>query len=85
MAEGVSLTDALAERDVLGARRAFIVEAASAASVRQDRYSRSEVRFVTELDVAELHRQADDVARRFRELDAQIQAKNWEAELVEET
>jgi hypothetical protein len=80
---GMSMTDALARRDVLALRRAIVTEAAQHASVRQDRYSKSEVKFVTSLDVKALHRQADAVAREYRELDAQIQAKNWEAELLE--
>jgi hypothetical protein len=77
------MTDALAHRDVLGLRRAILVEAAQVASVRQDRYSRSEVKFVTPLDVKELHRRADDLAKEYRELDAKIQAKNWERDLIE--
>lgn len=80
---GMSMTDALARRDVLALRRAIVAEAAQHASVRQDRYSKSEVKFVTSLDVKALHRQADAVAKEYRELDAQIQAKNWEAELLE--
>ena len=79
----LSMTDALADRDVLGLRRAILVEAAQASSVRQDRYSRSEVRFVSALDVRDLHRQADELAREYRELDAKIQAKNWERDLLE--
>ena len=80
---GMSMTDALARRDVLALRRAIVAEAAQHASVRQDRYSKSEVKFVTSLDVKALHQQADAVAKEYRELDAQIQAKNWEAELLE--
>jgi hypothetical protein len=80
---GMSMTDALARRDVLALRRAIVAEAAQHASVRQDRYSKSEVKFITSLDVKALHRQADAVAKEYRELDAQIQAKNWEAELLE--
>jgi hypothetical protein len=79
----VSMTDALAHRDVLGLRRAVLAEAAQMGSLRQDRYSRSEIKFVSALDVKELHRQADELAKEHRELDAKIQAKNWERELLE--
>jgi hypothetical protein len=79
---GLTMTEALAHRDVLGLRHAILSEAAQHASFRQDRYSKSEVRFVTPLDVAQLHRAADDLARERRELDAKIQAKNWEADIV---
>lgn len=80
---GMSMTDALAHRDVLGLRRAMLAEAAQVASVRQDRYSKSEVKFVSALDVKALHREADDVAREYRELDAKIQAMNWASDLIE--
>lgn len=78
---GLSMTDALARRDVLHLRRSIWVEAAGHASVRQDRYSRSEVRFLTPLDVAALHREADGLAKRARELDAKIQQANWNTDL----
>ena len=80
---GMSMTAALAHRDVLGLRRAVFAEAAQMATLRQDRYSRSEIKFVSALDVRELHRQADALAKEFRELDAKIQAKNWESDLLE--
>lgn len=78
---GMSMTDALAHRDVLGLRRTILVEAAQHASARQDRYMRSELRSVTPLDVASLHRAADELAREHRELDAKIQERNWTTEI----
>jgi len=78
---GLTMTDALARRDVSHLRRSILVEAAGHAAVRQDRYTKSEVRFVTSLDVAALHRDADDLAKRARELDARIQQANWNTEL----
>jgi hypothetical protein len=77
----MSMTDALAHRDVLGLRRTILVEAAQHASARQDRYMRSELRSVTPLDVASLHRAADELAREHRELDAKIQERNWTTEI----
>jgi uncharacterized protein DUF6847 len=77
----MSMTDALAHRDVLGLRRTILVEAAQHASLRQDRYTRSELRSVTPLDVAALHRAADELAREHRELDAKIQERNWTTEI----
>jgi hypothetical protein len=80
---GTSVTEALARRDVLSIQRDLYATAAEAASVRQDRYSRSEVKFVTALDVPELRRRADGLSKEYRELDARIQAKNWEIDLAE--
>jgi hypothetical protein len=78
-----TLSDALAERDVLSLRRAAYVSLAEAAAVTQNLYSRSEVKFVSTVNVAEVQRQADALAKEYRELDARIQEMNWKTELQE--
>jgi Family of unknown function (DUF6847) len=50
--------------------------------MRQDRFTPSELRFVAALDVAELHRRADGLAKQYRELNAKIQEVNWLTELA---
>jgi len=74
---------ALAERDILSLRRTAYADLAQAASVRQDRYSKSEVKFISTVDVAALQKKADDLAKQYRELDARIQEANWQVELLE--
>ncbi len=81
--DGLSLSDALAERDALGARHRLYGELAQAASISQDRYSRSEVRYVSAVSVADAQQRADELAREYRSLDARIQELNWKAELSE--
>ena len=78
-----TISDALAERDVLGLRRAAYSEVALNAALRQDRYTRSEVKFVSTINVAEIQRRADELAKEYRELDARIQELNWQTELSE--
>ena len=39
--------------------------------------------FAMGLDVPELRRRADGLSKDYRELDARIQAKNWEIDLAE--
>ena len=79
-----TMTEALAHRDVLGLRHAILNEAAQHASFRQDRYSKSEVSFRHAARRSRsCTRAADDLARERRELDAKIQAKNWEADMAE--
>jgi hypothetical protein len=56
---------------------------AQAATITAERHTKSEVRFYSAIPVAELQAQADRLAREHRELDAQIQAVNWQAELIE--
>ena len=80
----LTIADALARRDNLASRHGVYRELAVSATIEQSRYSRSEVKFQSTVDVAATQRQADDLARQHRELDARIQEKNWTTELIEE-
>lgn len=81
--EGETLTDALARRDVLQIKQDAYRALAQTASITQDRYSRSEVRFQSAVEVAAIQKQADEYAKAYRELDAKIQAANWATDLIE--
>jgi len=80
--EGGSLSDLLARRDVLSQRRSLLTAVAEAAVVQQNAYSKSEVRFRSTVDIAGLRKQADDLTREHRELDARIQEANWKTDLL---
>ncbi|MBD2091302.1 DIP1984 family protein [Microcoleus sp. FACHB-1515] len=77
------LSDALAERDILRLKRETYEGVIDAATVRSDRYMRSELRLVSTINVADVQRQIDRLSRDYRELDAQIQAMNWATDLIE--
>lgn len=81
-AETGTISDALAERDVLALERAAYAELAQTAAITQDRYSRSEVKYVSTINVAEIQKRADELAKKYRELDTRIQELNWKTELV---
>jgi hypothetical protein len=86
MVNGGTLTDALARRDVLRLRHRVITSAADAAVGKDQRVMRqlrSELMMIPALPVAQLRRQADDLARELREVDTLIQRTNWEADLLE--
>lgn len=80
---GATLSDALAVRDVLRLKHGIYRDLAQAATVTQDRYSRSEVKFQSTVNVTEIQEQADQLAKEHRELDAKIQEANWRTELLE--
>lgn len=84
LTDGTTVSDALARRDVLARLHAVYRDLAATATVDQTRYSRSEVKFVSTVDVAATQRRADDLARQHRELDAAIQATNWSLDLLEQ-
>ena len=83
LAPALSLADALAERDVLKLRHSVYIGLAQAAAGQQLRYSLSEIRLRSTVDVAATQAQADQLARRHRELDTQIQSANWLTDLIE--
>ena len=82
LTDELSLADALAVRDTLKLRHAMFNSVAQAATVKQQMYSRTEIRFVSVIDVAATQQQADALAREHRELDALIQAANWATDLL---
>ena len=82
IADGTTLTDALAQRDVLRLRVQAYTQAADAGAARADRYSQSEIRYVSAIDVAAVRAQADALSQTWRELDVRIQEANWQSDLI---
>ena len=80
---GVTLTDALADRDVTLLKREAYNQIVQNASVRQDRYSKSEVKYKTTINVKEIQKQVDELSKTVRELDSRIQETNWKVDLME--
>jgi hypothetical protein len=77
-----TISDAIAERDITAKKRDLLTRVAEQGSTRQDRYSKSEVRFVSAVPVIDVQKQADLLAKRHRELDTRIQELNWKTEIV---
>ena len=81
LADGRTLTAAMAARDVL-IQRHSIYQSAIAGSAREpDRYGLKEVKWVHTLNVSSLQKQSDDLAKHIRELNAAIQEANWKTEV----
>ncbi len=82
--EDLTMTAALAKRDVLRLRHSVLVNAADAAAGQTGfRQLRSELRVLSALPVAEVRSRIDDVARELRELDTRIQEANWRFDLAD--
>jgi hypothetical protein len=77
-----TLSDALARRDTLCIKRSAIDGVIQNAAIVTNRYSQSEVKFVSTVDIADLQSQLDGTSQEYRLLDAQIQALNWQVELL---
>lgn len=79
---GESMTAALARRDRLQAEHKMLMTLADAATPEQSRYSRSEIKMLSAVDIKAIRHQADEVAQSCRRLDIQIQQTNWHFDLV---
>ena len=85
---GLTITDAIAQRDILKERHSLLSSVANAASGKGQastgyRQIRSELRYVSAVSVADLRNKADQIAQEHRKLDTRIQEKNWEVELID--
>jgi len=82
LADGRTLTVALAERDALALRYGLLSGLVRMASERVPRYGRNEIRVLSTVNVAEKRRQMDQLALRRRDLDTRLQQANWTTDLV---
>jgi hypothetical protein len=81
--DGRSLTEAIARRETLAAQHSLLQHAITNTQREPDRYSMTEIKWVSMLKVGSLQKQAEDLAKKIRELNAAIQEVNWKAELEE--
>ncbi len=75
--EGKTLTEMIAEKDVLSLHLGALRATLEAANVRSDRFSRNEIKFVRTVDVNALQKKVDDLSKELRELDSKLQQANW--------
>lgn len=75
--EGKTLTEMIAEKDVLSMHLGALRTTLEAANVRSDRFSRNEIKFVRTVDVNALQKKVDDLSKELRELDSKLQQANW--------
>ena len=77
-----TLTQLMAERDVLTKRVEVMQNVFNQASSTNERYSRSEIKFVTTIDIKALRKQIDKLSSQLRQLDIEIQSINFSTELI---
>lgn len=83
LSDGRTITAAIARRDTLVQQHALVIAAIAGCRKEPDRYGVREIKWVATLKVAGLQKQADDLAKKIRELNALIQQTNWKAELID--
>ena len=77
-----TLTQLMAERDVLTKRVQILRDVFNQASSSSERYSRSEIKYVTTIDVKAMGKQIDKLSSQLRTLDVEIQSVNFATELM---
>ena len=80
--EGKIVTHLMAQKEVLTMRINTLRSIFDKASMGQDRYSRSEIKMVTVIDVKSLGKLVDSYSAQLRQLDIEIQALNFTTELI---
>ncbi|MDE6834497.1 MAG: DIP1984 family protein [Ruminococcus sp.] len=80
---GVSLTDMIAEKDVLQKKVSVMKSFLSNASSLVNRYSNTEIKILSTVDVVKLQKKVDTMSKQLRELDMNIQRINWTVDLIE--
>ena len=80
--DNITIADAICTRDTIKKKRNAIVAIIEEATIKVDRYSQSEVKFISTISIEQLQKQSDLLAKEFREIDMKIQEKNWTTELL---
>ncbi|MCL2604689.1 MAG: DIP1984 family protein [Defluviitaleaceae bacterium] len=81
---GETLVDAIAARDCLKAKIGVYNELIKeAADLRGDSWrSEKRIKYIRLVDISEMRKSTDGMAKQFRELDTKIQGLNWTTELI---
>jgi len=81
LSDGRTLTEAIARRERLAHQHALLQAAIAGSKKEPDRYSMTEIKWVATVEVGKLQKQAEDISKKIRELNAAIQETNWKVEL----
>lgn len=82
LANSKTMLTMLTERDELAERHRLLQSAIDNSKTEGDRYSYREIKWQKVIDIAALQKQADDISAKMRNLNIELQAANWQIELV---
>lgn len=80
--DGQTLTALLARRDTLSLELSIMRDFLQQASQRIDRYSKTEIKIFSTVDVTAMQKTVDAKSKELRQLDAAIQKLNWNTMLI---
>ena len=79
--DGKTVTELLAQRDMLGRKAGILRDLANTAGQLVQRVRGAEIKIISTVNVADIRKQADEAAKALRELDTRLQGFNWTTEL----
>lgn len=79
---GRSMLSLLNERDLLTQQHRILQQAIDSSCRENGRYSSSEIRWLKSISVADLQKQADEISQKLRQNNLEIQASNWQIDLI---
>lgn len=80
--ENISLSEALVKRDVLLKKSKIYKSSVEVASMKQERFTRNEVKYIPTIDIREYQNKIDEISKEYRILDTKIQGINWTIDLI---
>lgn len=80
--EGKTLTDYIAKRDCLKQKISIMRSFLDRSSEKVARYSKTEIKIMSTIEVAEIQKEVDKLSKELRETDEKIQELNWTTELI---
>lgn len=82
--DGKSLTEIIAEKDCLTKKLSVYRDLAESASQNSYRARGTEIRVLSTVNVKQLQKKADSIAKEIRLLDNTLQSANWTTDLIED-
>lgn len=80
--EGKTLTDYIAKRDCLKQKISIMRSFLDRSSEKVVRYSKTEIKIMSTIEVAQIQKEVDKLSKELRETDEKIQELNWTTELI---
>lgn len=79
---GMTLMDAIVKKDMLNYMHLMYLNLADKATPKNERYSQREIKTIPNVNITEIRKKADEMAKEYRMLDSKIQEANWKVDLI---
>ena len=84
VSNGQALADLIAERDTLTLKSNILRGFLNIAGQKVNLYSTTEIKIMSTVDVPALQKELDQLSKKIRETDTELQQANWLTELIED-